>query len=196
MVRRKNTATRNSEETEARLIAAAEAEFNSRGFHGTDSNRIARLAGYAPQTFYRHFEDKTEIFLAVYERWWRAESEAIGKVLGKGGTSDLRKVADILIAFHTEWRIFRRSLRHLSTEDERVKKARVAARKNQIATAKSLIPDLRKSDSDIAAALLVLERLSDAVAEGEFVAMGFREAAGRSAVVAALADFFALSLAG
>jgi AcrR family transcriptional regulator len=39
------------------LIAAAAAEFNEFGFSGTDTNRIARRAGYAPQTFYRWFKD-------------------------------------------------------------------------------------------------------------------------------------------
>jgi AcrR family transcriptional regulator len=47
------------------LIAAARLEFEEFGFEGTNSNAIARRAGYAPQTFYRHFEDKREIFLAV-----------------------------------------------------------------------------------------------------------------------------------
>ena len=52
--------------TPERLIAAAAAEFREAGFAGTDSNRIARRAGFAPQTFYRWFKDKTEIFIAVY----------------------------------------------------------------------------------------------------------------------------------
>jgi hypothetical protein len=32
--------------------------FNRVGYGGTDSNRIARAAGYAPGTFYKHFSDK------------------------------------------------------------------------------------------------------------------------------------------
>src|SRR4051812_9867208 len=45
------------------LLEAARAEFDESGFEGTDTNRIARRAGYAPQTFYRHFTDKTAIFI-------------------------------------------------------------------------------------------------------------------------------------
>jgi AcrR family transcriptional regulator len=190
MVRKKTLLPRSSQETAARLIAAAENEFNSRGFFGTDTNRIARAAGYAPQTFYRHFKDKIEIFLAVYERWWRAESDAVGKVLSRGGAANLPKVADVMIAFHVEWRIFRRSLRHLSAEDDRVGAARVSARRHQIETAKPLIPGPKKSDSEIAAVLLVLERLCDAVAEKEFIAMGFRESDARKAVISALIRFY------
>src|SRR5271156_3112848 len=64
------------------LLDAAEREFNARGFDGTDSNRIARAAGFAPQTFYRHFPDKRAVFLAVYERWWKGESDALAAVSG------------------------------------------------------------------------------------------------------------------
>jgi len=46
----------------------------------------------------------------------------------------------------------------------------------------------RLSDTEIAASLLIFERLCDAVAEGEFVAMGLPLAAGRAAVAAAIRD--------
>ena len=175
---------RNGQETGAALLNAAQAEFNARGFHGTDSNRIARRAGFAPQTFYRHYTDKTAIFLAVYERWWRDESAAISAILRARGRAGLGKVADTLIAFHAKWRGFRRSLRHLSVEDGRVRAARTRARKAQIATAKDLLPGLRRDE--IASLLLILERLCDAAAEGEFVDMGFAKADARKAVIAAL----------
>src|SRR5262249_38613822 len=61
------------EETRERLITAAARVFNSAGYHGTDSNRLARAAGYAPATFYKHFPDKRAIFLATYEAWVTAE---------------------------------------------------------------------------------------------------------------------------
>jgi AcrR family transcriptional regulator len=172
------------EETSVLLLDAAESEFNARGFHGTDSNRIARRAGFAPQTFYRHYADKTAIFLAVYERWWKNESAAIGAILRARGRAGLGKVADTLIAFHAKWRGFRRSLRHLAVEDDRVRAARTRARKAQIATAKDLLPQLRRDE--IASLLLILERLCDAAAEGEFVDMGFTRADARRAVMAAL----------
>ena len=41
------------------------AEFIESGYAGTDTNRIARRAGFAPQTFYRWFADKTAILRAV-----------------------------------------------------------------------------------------------------------------------------------
>src|ERR1700761_2052916 len=159
--------TRDPEVTREALIDAAEAEFNTHGFYGTDTNRIAREAGYVPQTFYRHFEDKTAVFVAVYERWWRAESEGLGQLLQAKPRADLAKVADEMMAFHVKWRGFRRSLRLLATQDPAVRKARAIARRQQIKNAKPFAKT--RSDSEIASALLVFERLCDAVAEGEFV---------------------------
>lgn len=188
--RRGKPVPRNPEATRARLVDAAEAEFNAAGFDGTDTNRIARRAGYAPQTFYRHFVDKTEIFLAVYDRWWRTEAAAIEKILRAGGKSGLGRVADTLIAFHTKWRGFRRSLRHLSVEETRVRAARAIARKAQLAATRELLPNLEHRDGEIAAALLVFERLCDAAAEGEFSDMGLPKTAARQAVVRALVALY------
>jgi AcrR family transcriptional regulator len=184
MVRKK--VSRDPEATRAALLDAAEAEFNADGFHSTDTNRIARRAGYAPQTFYRHFEDKTAIFVAVYERWWQSEADTLTKLMQAKPRPDLTKVADATIAFHVKWRGFRRSLRHLSTEDARVRRARSIARRAQI---KGFRPFAKgRSDSEIASSLLILERLCDAVAENEFADMGLPRAAGRAAVVAAIKD--------
>src|SRR5271154_1898855 len=108
-------AARDPSDTRARLLAAARKEFNSKGYFGTDSNRIARRAGFAPQTFYRHFADKIAIFLAVYDGWWQEESAALGEVLATPALrGQARRAAMVVIDFHTRWRIFRRSLRHLA----------------------------------------------------------------------------------
>ena len=177
---------RNPEETRARLVDAAEAEFNAHGFDGTDTNRIARRAGYAPQTFYRHFADKTAVFLAVYDRWWRKESDAIGQILRARGKSGLSAVASKMIEFHTKWRGFRRSLRHLSVGDARVRAARANARKAQLETVKELIPGSEHRTREIAASLFIFERLCDAAAEGEFADMGLPKATAPQAVIRAL----------
>src|SRR5271170_5727290 len=71
------------EETRERLITAGARQFNRFGYHGTDSNTIAKEAGYATGTFYKHFRDKREIFLAVYERWLAAEWKEITEELAR-----------------------------------------------------------------------------------------------------------------
>jgi AcrR family transcriptional regulator len=176
--------TRRPEETAKRLLDSAEKEFNSRGFSGTDTNRIARKAGYAPQTFYRHYRDKTEIFLAVYDGWWREEGAAIGETIAAGGRAE--NIARVVLRFHARWRVFRRSLRHLAVEDKRVRAARAAARLAQLQTLRALPANKRRKLADLAAALLALERLCDAAAEDEFADLGIDGKAILKAVSAAV----------
>ena len=74
------------EETRERIIDGAASLFNKFGYHGTDSNCIAKAAGDATGTFYKHFQDKREVFLAVYDRWLTAEWKAIDEELSRGRT--------------------------------------------------------------------------------------------------------------
>jgi AcrR family transcriptional regulator len=173
--------------TEAALLDAAEAEFNARGFEGTDTNRIARAAGFAPQTFYRHFEDKRAIFLAVYERWWKGEVAALEKP-AKKRPENAETAAHIALAFHTKWRGFRRSLRHLAIVDAKVRAARTAARRAQIDRIRAFANPGARSDAALLAALLKAERLCDAAAEGELADLGLSPAAARALVAAAMKE--------
>src|ERR1700757_2350528 len=93
--------------TSARLLHAAALEFNEQGFGGTDTNKIARRAGFAPQTFYRWFQDKVEIFIKTYERWRHEEFAAINKLLAENA-SDIR-LARAIVAHHKAYLVFRRS---------------------------------------------------------------------------------------
>jgi AcrR family transcriptional regulator len=168
------------EATSERLLQAAAREFNERGFGGTDTNRIARRAGFAPQTFYRWFRDKQEIFIKTYERWTREEFGAIDTLLAENA-SDVR-VARAIVAHHKAYLVFRRSLRQLSVENEVVRAARARSRLNQIAYVKSLNPNVARNDASLAAMLLQTERLADALAEGEFHDMGLNKKAGEEAL--------------
>jgi AcrR family transcriptional regulator len=189
-------APRNPEETAARLIDAAEAEFNAHGFHGTDTNRIARHAGYAPQTFYRHFADKTAVFLAVYDRWWKDEMAALARALERRpAKQSAQSAARVVIGFHTRWRGFRRSLRHLALEDPHIRAARTAARIAQMARMRAMPGSGRpqRSDAELAAALLTAERLCDAAAEGELRDLGFSSRASTELVAHAMSKLIGLA---
>jgi len=121
---RKKPPARAPEETRSKLVEAAGRLFNSVGYFGTDSNRIAREAGYAPGTFYVHFADKREIFLEVYRGWvsseWQAIAAAIAPEKGapvfrKGHATALSlRIAQAVLRHHREWRMFRKSLRALT----------------------------------------------------------------------------------
>lgn len=57
--------TRDARATRARLIRAALDLFTSQGFHGTTTPEIARRAGVAEATIYRHFTSKEALLTAA-----------------------------------------------------------------------------------------------------------------------------------
>ncbi len=157
--------------TRERLVAAAARVFNRDGYHGTDSNRIAREAGYAPGSFYKHFADKRAIFLAAYEAWVTAEWDGIDAAVRRGGSTDtvVTRIVDLVLAFHRRWRGFRRSLRVLVATDPAVRRAHRRQRNRQLRLLEELRrrrarPGEREADAML---LLTLERVGDAIAEGE-----------------------------
>ncbi len=172
-------------DTRETLIAAAAAEFGEQGFAGTDTNRIARRAGFAPQTFYRWFKDKTEIFIAVY-RAWEDEEAALMRTLRRQGAGEA-DVADAAVEHHRGSLMFRRSLRRLSLEDPQVRAARAQSRLRQVEAIRAW-REGALSPATVATALLQLERLSDAVAEGELRDMGLDDTAARAELARILAE--------
>jgi AcrR family transcriptional regulator len=155
--------------TAQKLLSAAASEFNEHGFDGTDTNRIACRAGFAPQTFYRWFEDKTDIFIRVYEDWQQQELGILRKLLAENA-SDARLV-QACVAHHKAYLQFRRSLRRLAVEDGRVRAARAQSRLRQLAFL-SHIRGASAAPATLVGILLQVERLSDALAEGEIADMG------------------------
>jgi len=178
---RKKPPARAPEETRSKLVEAAGRLFNSVGYFGTDSNRIAREAGYAPGTFYVHFADKREIFLEVYRGWvsseWQAIAAAIAPEKGAAVGSQSLRIAQAVLRHHREWRMFRKSLRALTVTDERVHRARVAERARQIAQAAELLRarGVTQTPARIYANLLLFEILCDAVADGDTATLGLKE---------------------
>ncbi len=179
-------------ETRERLVHAAAVAFNRDGYEGTDSNRIAREAGYSPGTFYKHFVDKRAAFLAVYEEWVAREWRDISKsVAGPGSAQDRAEhIVEIFLEHHARWRRFRASLSVLVASDPQVRDFYRAQRRRQL----SLLARMRKASgapgSREADALLLftLERTADAFAEGEPEALELRPGSLRSLIVALVRD--------
>ncbi len=178
-----------SADTRERLVAAAAAVFNRDGYHGTDSNRLARAAGYAPATFYKHFPDKRTILLAAYEAWVTAEWQGIGSALRAAATPTDRaerakRIVALVLAHHRRWQGLRASLRALVATDPVVRRFHRVQRRRQL----DLLAGMRRGgdasrrvdDSarrvDDAIMLFTLERTLDAVAEGETAALGLDRA--------------------
>ncbi len=159
-----------SSDTAEKLIAAAAAEFGEHGFAGTDTNRIARRAGFAPQTFYRWFEDKIDVFIRVYDAWQVEEARVLAPLLAEGAPD--AEVAAAAVAHHRAYRMFRRSLRQLSLEHPKMRAARAASRLRQIERIRKGQGARAQDAAMIAPWLLEMERLADALAEGEIEDMG------------------------
>jgi AcrR family transcriptional regulator len=178
---------RDPEATCAALIAAARKEFEESGFDSTQSNKIARRAGYAPQTFYRHFADKVEILLAVYASWVFEEQQALDAARG------MREAARVLLVHHRASLRFRRALRALSVTDPRVRAARAKSRMVQIEHLRKLLPHTAEmSDAKLARSLFVIERVADACAEGEFADLRIAPEAAEEQLAACLRQELAM----
>jgi AcrR family transcriptional regulator len=164
-------------QTRERLVAAAGALFNRVGYHGTDSNRIAMEAGYATGTFYKHFKDKREAFLAVYAAWITSEWQAIGAELSAGHKPEetARKIVELSIDFHTKWRGMRASLMELVFTDAEVRRFYRSQRRRQLDLIAQIrqrleIPARRREDDAIH--LFTSERTYDAIGQGELQPLG------------------------
>jgi AcrR family transcriptional regulator len=163
--------------TRERIVDAAATLFNRLGYHGTDSNSIAKEAGYATGTFYKHFRDKREVFLAVYERWVAAEWQAIDAEIAKEDKSEetARRIVDLTIEFHTQWRGLRASLMELIFSDEEARKFFRAQRIRQLDTMARLRRRLKlpaRTREQDAIHLFMTERVFDALGQGEIQALG------------------------
>jgi AcrR family transcriptional regulator len=169
-------------ETRRRLVAAAARVFNRDGFHGTDSNRIARAAGYAPGSFYKHFADKRAIFLEAWDAWVTAEWTAVEAALASGGDAAAvaARIVALVLGLHRRWRRFRASMRALVGSDPVVRRFHRRQRARQLRLLREI--DARAGRSprpaeDDALLLLTLERVCDAAADGELRDLGLSTAA-------------------
>jgi len=161
--------------TRERLVTAAAVEFNRVGYHGTDSNRLARAAGYAPATFYKHFPDKRSIFLAAYGAWVTAEWSDVERLVRAGGsaTAVAARIVDAVLAMHRRWRGLRASLRGLVAADAEARAFYRRQRRLQLQRLAALRPAGAADRSvDDALLLFTLERVCDAIADGELRDLG------------------------
>jgi AcrR family transcriptional regulator len=117
------------------LIATAVKVFNEVGYWGTDSNALARAAGYSPGTFYRHFPDKRAIFVAAYDEWAREEHASLVARLERAreaGGDVAGAMVEFMIEHHKRWTMFRACLRVLSASDPEISKAVRAQRRRYL----------------------------------------------------------------
>src|SRR5215471_1649539 len=164
-------------ETRGRLLSAAADLFNREGFYRTDSNEIAKAAGYSTGVFYKHFKDKREIFLAAYEEWSIAEWKQVATIMSSGGSDGeiARQLVLMFIDMHTEWRGLLASLRQLVFTDATVRRFHRRQRKRQLDRIAELRANRRlrprRREQDLVY-LWTTERAFDAIAQGEVRDLG------------------------
>ncbi|HTJ44179.1 MAG TPA: TetR/AcrR family transcriptional regulator [Kofleriaceae bacterium] len=157
-----------SRQTRAVLVETALKVFNDVGYWGTDSNALAREAGYSPGTFYRHFVDKRAIFIAAYQAWSAAEEELLRARMLRAKEKELDRAGtfvDFLIEHHGRWRTFRSSTRALAAGDGELQRAVREHRRRHLAVLGDLLG--RREIARGLVVLYTLDGLSDALANGE-----------------------------
>jgi AcrR family transcriptional regulator len=164
------------------LIEAAGAEFTEFGFHGTDTNRIARRGGLGPASFYRHFADKDAVFREVYARWIAQNWRRLGEIVGGPGAPEqqAKKMAKALVAHYREAGGVRASVHALQHQSEAFRQMYLAEGRRQLEVAATRrrargLPPL--ADEEHLAIFYVVERLADAIAFGEVEGLDLKEAA-------------------
>jgi AcrR family transcriptional regulator len=165
------------EQTRARLIQTAATLFNELPYWETDSNEISKAAGYSTGTFYRHFKDKREIFIAAYREFVAEEWASIESQLSPAQTpgESIDRASDALIEHHRRWRVFRGNLRALVTYDEELRELTHSLRRETLEKM-SMVRRLHGAPArDLereAIHALMFERICDALADGDFKSLG------------------------
>lgn len=161
---------RNPAATREALIAAAARIFNEAGYFATDTNAIAREAGYAPASFYKHFDDKTAILLAVYEDYVRMEWEGLQASMGNETSlrTRLRHALAFIVGFHGKWSAFRTGIRAVAQIEPAVALALKASRARQLELLAGVAGlSVQKHRAALMLVLGIVERLAETVIEGE-----------------------------
>lgn len=160
--------TRDPAATRAALVAAAAKAFNGPGYFATDSNAIAAAAGYAPGSFYKHFRDKADILLAVYEAYGAAEWEGLHRALEGGRQrARLRNAIEFIADFHAKWSVFRMGIRAVARMEPSVAEALQQSRAKQLGLlAEAAGLSLTRKRAELALILGIVERLSETINDG------------------------------
>ena len=146
------------------LLATARNEFLRYGFDGTDVTRMARRAGVSPNTFYRCFKGKVDVFIAVYLDWAAEEHRAFQRLVAKPGP--VADIVDAVIARNRQHVWFRRSVRRLAHEDTFVRRAVALARRDLLQTLSGWAGPAA-DPAVVAADLIQYEQLAVTLAEAE-----------------------------
>lgn len=191
----KKTRVRNPQALRQALIDSAARHFNTVGYFATNSNAIAKDAGYASGSFYNQFADKLEVFLAVYQQWVDAEWSKLTTIIHDN--QDMSLLAQQLVfsleAHHRDWRVFRLSLLALVATEPKVAEYQNSQRQRQIQFMQQLADDRALQPLNAAHCLMVLlasERMLDLLANDQLAVLAISDEELREELVQLLKGLF------
>jgi len=128
-----------AEETRATLLRTATELFTTRGWAGTGMRDVARGAGVAVETLYKHYSSKRVLFDAVVDHAVVGDDEPVPVAqrpeflaLGRGRRPDrIAAAAALTAAIHARTGPFAKLIREAATTDEEIAEVLRATRERQ-----------------------------------------------------------------
>jgi AcrR family transcriptional regulator len=157
-------------DTRTRLLEAAMSEFIEAGYAGTDTNRIARRAGFAPQTFYRWFKDKAAVMAEVLAVWDEAEIAMWRAVIHDEHLS-AAELAEACIDNIRPFLTFRLNLRAVLQQVPDIAAQRAQGRRQLMNELAPLVAS-HLDPEHLGSLLVQIDQLGEAIARGELQDMG------------------------
>lgn len=177
MIRGRGRPANEAASTRQKLLETAARLFNSDGYFNTDTNKIARAAGFAPATFYRHFTDKKQIFLEAYALWVAADWALIDDALR--AQIEPRAIAQAIVeghsVHHRQWVQFRLSMHGLIATDPEARAFHLKIRAEQLGRMRALLAATgapERAKGDLLYSFLSIERSLNALTDGDLEALG------------------------
>ncbi len=82
------------EHTEQKILAAAEAEFMTKGFAGAKTMSIAEAAGVTHAMLHYYYRTKEKLFMQVYEEKVQTLANSVVEAFGQEGASFTERIAE------------------------------------------------------------------------------------------------------
>lgn len=197
-VSRRSERKRDPIKTKEKLLESGIELFNNPGYFFTDSNEIARKAGFAPGTFYQHFRNKNELFIEIYKNWLSKQLLLMEEGLksAQNLSQFCEQMAVEMLPLFGEWKGFRNSVRALTATDQATRDFRRKSAEAIFDLIKKVSLHFKLSPLEMKQALphlLCLESFLDAFAEGVLFSYGYSEEEVKARMVKILSSLFGLS---
>ena len=85
------------------ILGAAARIMRTQGYARATTKEIARAAGFSEAALYKHFQDKTDIFLRVLEEQLPGLAPVLDRLDGRVGTGDVRRNLEEVVATAVEF---------------------------------------------------------------------------------------------